>query len=49
MSLVCGGNENAKCSVQFTMVIQEMGDDCVFGPVHDFGANLFPCLSAQFE
>lgn len=21
MSLVCGGNENAKCSVQFTMVI----------------------------
>lgn len=47
MPVVCGGNENAKCSVQFRMVKQEMWDECLFGPVCDFGDNIFPCFSVQ--
>lgn len=45
MPVVCGGNENAKWSVQFRMVKQEMWDECLFGPVRDFGDNIFPCFS----
>lgn len=45
MPVVCGGNENAKCSVRFRMVKQEMWDKCLFGPVCDFGDNIFPCFS----